>query len=273
MQQSETANLLDDELKENKLRSCEETFYSLGDCLDEEEFVTASEGSDSEVSSTRKQSFEDCQQTLESNLTVSQGNSIVAVVETSSIDSFKSSVYYLAENENEEANKFCKDKFDMFVAAYRGERDLVRILNFESSILDYSKRFWRGFYPLILVEMAETDDVRGKIAADSGLSEELVIQLDDQFSAVHRLIFRRESVSEVSFLTDSIHRFHIHVKHCLKIASLKEKRLASLTQTKWKCEQPCELTSENPLRIRKERKGKRRDFLKTMKRTFTVKRR
>ena len=147
---------------------------------------------------------------------------------------------------------------------------LDKTLNRSKGVIGYIKEYWSGFFPLLLIEIANKN-------GETELIETKAIKMiNSMFSVTHRIIID-DFENSADFLFESVARFYTHIKifQCEKFQqSLHTQRLGqlislSLTEKFWICSGLCKMRTS-----KRTEEGRRRgiSILRTMKNTIMTKR-
>lgn len=160
----------------------------------------------------------------------------------------------------------CISAADILIAVYRDDEELSRMLNHSGGVVGYVRKYWTGFFPLLLIHLTQSSACDSVSELDSCL-------IAGEFSFSHRLIIQDVS-SDCKFLLQSIVRYYLHVYklQCSRLALVKRGSLIkSLVNTQWKCPGLCKLQSVNPERNQVKVK-KKKTFFQSVRRSLTVRR-
>ena len=153
---------------------------------------------------------------------------------------------------------------DILIVVYRDNAELEEVLYHPGGLIEYVRKYWVGFFPLLLIHLSDT-------SVCDPLNESNLSFLETQFSCIHRVIIRY-IINDSSFLLRSIVQYYLHVQH-LQCGHLPLVRSSSLTQRlsnrQWTCPGLCELQTVNT-RTGRDKEDKKRSLLQSVKRRFTV---
>ena len=170
------------------------------------------------------------------------------------------------ENEEEIGPNICYDisMVDILIVVYRDNDELEKVLYHTGGVIEYVRKYWVGFFPLLLIHLSDTRVCEPP--NESNLSF-----LETQFSCIHRVIIR-DIINDSSFLLESIVQYYLHV-HYLQCGHLPLVRSSSLNHRlssgQWSCPGLCELHTLNN-KTGGDREDKKRSLLQSVKRRFTV---
>ena len=168
--------------------------------------------------------------------------------------------------ETDEILTGCISAADILIAVYSDDEELGKVLHHSGGVIGYVKKYWTGFFPLLLVHLTQA-------ASCDPVTEVESFLIADQFSFSHRLIIQDIS-SDCRFLLQSIVRYHLHVHQlqCSRLALVKRGSLIkSLSNAQWKCPGLCRLQTVNPER-EQVRAKKKKTFFQSVRRSLTVRR-
>ena len=160
----------------------------------------------------------------------------------------------------------CISTADILIAVYSDEKELGKVLHNSGGVIGYVRKYWAGFFPLLLINLT-------KVSSCDPVSELDSCLLANQFSFSHRVIIEDIS-SDTKFLLQSIVRYHLHVHQlqCSRLALVKRGSLIkSLSNAEWKCPGLCKLQTINPER-EQVRAKKKKSFFQSVRRSLTVRR-
>ena len=170
------------------------------------------------------------------------------------------------ENEEEIVPNICYDisMVDILIVVYRDNDELEKVLYHTGGVIQYVRKYWVGFFPLLLIHLSDTRVCEPP--NESNLSF-----LETQFSCIHRVIIR-DIINDSSFLLESIVQYYLHV-HYLQCGHLPLVRSSSLNHRlssgQWSCPGLCELHTLNN-KTGGDREDKKRSLLQSVKRRLTV---
>ena len=135
----------------------------------------------------------------------------------------------------------------ILVISQEEKKMIDRILSRNTGVIGYMREYWSGFFPLLLVEVANKD-------GDTDLIEnKSVLAIHSLFSVTHRIIINNyQHFSD--FIFESVARFYNHIKvyQCEKFyQSLHTQRIGhlvslSLTERFWFCNGLCRMRVSKP---------------------------
>ena len=147
---------------------------------------------------------------------------------------------------------------------------LDKTLNRSTGVVGYIKEYWSGFFPLLLIELANKNGETEPIESKS------LKALNSMFSVIHRIIID-DFESSTDFIFESVARFYSHIKifQCEKFQqSLHTEKLGqlislSLTEKFWICSGLCKMRTSQ-----KTKEGRKRgvSLMQTMRNTTILKR-
>ena len=147
---------------------------------------------------------------------------------------------------------------------------LDKTLNRSTGVVGYIKEYWSGFFPLLLIELANKNGETEPIESKS------LKALNSMFSVIHRIIID-DFESSTDFIFESVARFYSHIKifQCEKFQqSLHTEKLGqlislSLTEKFWICSGLCKMRTSQ-----KTKEGRKRgvSLMQTMRNTAILKR-
>ena len=155
---------------------------------------------------------------------------------------------------------------DILIAVYSDDDQLGKVLHHSGGVIGYVRKYWAGFFPLLLINLTKASTCDPVSELDSCL-------LANQFSFSHRVIIQDIS-SDTKFLLQSIVRYHLHIHQlqCSRLALVKRGSLIkSLSNAEWKCPGLCKLQTINPER-EQVRAKKKKSFFQSVRRSLTVRR-
>ena len=144
---------------------------------------------------------------------------------------------------------------------YREEEELCAVLQRAEGAISYVERYWAGFFPLLLFQLAGEGEEVGTVG-DMGqhLVKELAV-------LAHRVVVG-QGRAEREWGLEAAARLHLHNSTCFNV----EETGGSLENPSWVCPGPCHLQALNPRR-RPARTGKRRrNFLQSVRKTIAARR-
>ena len=160
----------------------------------------------------------------------------------------------------------CISATDILIAVYSDHDELGKVLQQSGGVMGYVRKYWMGFFPLLLIHLTKPSTCEPVNELDSCL-------LANQFSFTHRVIIQDIS-SDTNFLLQSIARFHLHVHQlqCSRLALVQRGSLIhSLSNPGWKCPGLCKLQTVNP-ESETLREKKKKTFFQSVRRSLTVRR-
>ena len=150
---------------------------------------------------------------------------------------------------------------------------LDKILSRSTGVVGYIKEYWSGFFPLLLIEIAN------KEGETEQLESKAMKAINSMFSVIHRIIINDcESSRDTDFIFESVARFYSHIKifQCEKFhQSLHTQKLGqlislSLTEKFWICSGLCKMRTSQQKAQEEKRRGV--SLMKTMRNTVILKR-
>merc|ERR1711892_313728 len=154
---------------------------------------------------------------------------------------------------------------DILIAVYSDHDELGKVLQQSGGVMGYVRKYWMGFFPLLLVHLTKP--------SGAPVNELDSCLLANQFSFIHRVIIQDIS-SDKNFLLQSIARYHLHVHQlqCSRLALVQRGSLIhSLSSSGWKCPGLCKLQTVNP-ESETVREKKKKTFFQSVRRSLTVRR-
>ena len=144
---------------------------------------------------------------------------------------------------------------------YREEEELCAVLQRAEGAISYVERYWAGFFPLLLFQVAEEGEVVGAMGErETTLVKELAV-------LAHRVVVG-QGRAEREWGLEAAARLHLHNSTCFNL----EETGGSLENSSWVCPGPCHLQTSNPHR-RPARSGKqRKNFLQSVRKTIAARR-
>lgn len=124
---------------------------------------------------------------------------------------------------------------DIPVLVYRDTEELECVIGRARGILGYCQQYWRGYFPLLLIRLAD-----GTIPA---IKKDLVDKLEEIFSCcLHTSLPEIFTKKEEAGLMDSLFRLYLHVfkLRCANGGGLDEK--LGLKSNSWRCPGQCGLS-------------------------------
>jgi len=121
------------------------------------------------------------------------------------------------------------------VLVYRDTEELEGVIGRARGILGYCQQYWGGYYPLLLIRMAE--------GATPLIKKDLVDKLEAIFSScLHTSLPENFTKKEEAALMDSLFRLYLHMYklRCADGGGLHER--LGLKSTSWRCPGQCGLT-------------------------------
>ena len=155
---------------------------------------------------------------------------------------------------------------DLVIAVYSGQEELDKVLYSSEGVTGYLKKYWMGFFPLLLVHLDETTPC-------DPVNELHTCLLANNYSVTHRIIIQDINF-DTNFLFQTIVRYHLHVHQlqCNRLAMVSRCSLIpSLSNWQWKCPGLCQLQTVNPDRETRRTK-KKKTFFQSVRRTLSVRR-
>lgn len=135
---------------------------------------------------------------------------------------------------------------NMVVMVYRDMSELQDMVNNETGLLGHLRHYWRGFMPLLLVQVGCPGDM---------IKQTVTETLGNDFSSCFRLHIS-DPCSESNAIIENCVRFHLHN---VKFQCSKLERSASSSQSlvsqQWKCSGLCGLESYKPDPLRKKKRS------------------
>jgi len=145
---------------------------------------------------------------------------------------------------------------------------LDKTLNRATGVIGYIREYWAGFFPLLLIEIANKDGETETIEAKP------LKALNSMFSVIHRIIIR-DLEKDIDFIFESLGRFYCHIKifQCEKFQqSLHTEKLGqlislSMTEKFWICNGLCKMRTSQ-----KAKQGRKRpvSLMETMRNTVML---
>ena len=149
--------------------------------------------------------------------------------------------------------------FLVLLQVYKEEEELCAVLQRAEGAISYVERYWAGFFPLLLFQVA----AEGQVVAGMGEKETALVK--ELAVLAHRVVVG-EGRAEREWGLEAAARLHLHNSTC------KEETGGSLENSSWVCPGPCHLQASNPHR-RPIRSGKRRkNFLQSVRKTIAARR-
>jgi len=180
--------------------------------------------------------------------------------------SIEASVENCEPKDMDEVLSCCISNTDILIAVYSDEDELEKVLHHSGGVTGYVRKYWTGFFPLLLVHLNKTPTCDPVNELHSSF-------LANNYSFSHRVIIQDIS-SDTTFLLQSIVRYHLHVHllQCCHLALVKRGSLSkSLSSGDWKCPGLCKLQTANPDR-HSDRTKKKKTFFQSVRRNLTVRR-
>jgi len=121
------------------------------------------------------------------------------------------------------------------VLVYRDTEELEGVIGRARGILGYCQQYWGGYYPLLLIRMAE--------GTTPPIKKDLVDKLEAIFSScLHTSLPENFTKKEEAALMDSLFRLYLHMYklRCADGGGLHER--LGLRSTSWRCPGQCGLT-------------------------------
>jgi len=106
----------------------------------------------------------------------------------------------------------CISATDILIAVYSDHDELGKVLQQSGGVMGYVRKYWMGFFPLLLIHLTKPSTCEPVNELDSCL-------LANQFSFTHRVIIQDIS-SDKNFLLRTIAQYHLHV-HQLQCSRLQ----------------------------------------------------
>ena len=142
---------------------------------------------------------------------------------------------------------------------YREEEELCAVLQRAEGAISYVERYWAGFFPLLLFQVAG----EGEVVEPMGEKETALVKELAVFA--HRVVVG-QGRAEREWGLEAAARLHLHNSTCFDV----EETGGSLENPSWVCPGPCHLQALNPHR-RPARSGKqRRNFLQSVRKTIAA---
>ena len=137
---------------------------------------------------------------------------------------------------------------NMVVMVYSDMNELQELLSFETGLLGYISQYWRGYLPLLLVQVASPGDL---------IKKNVIDLLEKDFSSCYRLHLQ-DPGSYNGFLLENCVRFYLHNEkfQCNKVErTTSTSTNQSLVSNQWKCSGLCGLKSFKPDPLRKKKRS------------------
>ena len=146
---------------------------------------------------------------------------------------------------------------------YSEEEELCAVLERAEGAISYVERYWAGFFPLLLFQVAAEGEVVGAMGEkETALVKELAV-------LAHRVVVG-QGRAEREWGLEAAARLHLHNSTCFNVQQTETG--GSLDNPSWVCPGPCHLQASNPHR-RPARIGKqKRNFLQSVRKTIAARR-
>ena len=137
---------------------------------------------------------------------------------------------------------------NMVIMVYRDMTELQTMVTNETGLLGHLRHYWRGFMPLLLVQVGCPGDM---------IKQSVIDKLENDFSSCFRLHIS-DPCSESGAIIENCVRFHLHNVRfqCSKLErSISASPNHSLVSAQWKCSGMCGLVSYKPDPLRKKKRS------------------
>ena len=130
--------------------------------------------------------------------------------------------------------KCCENWFHIN-PCHRDTEELEGVIGRSRGILGYCKQYWGGYYPLLLIRMAD--------GATPAVRKDLVDKLEAIFSScLHTSLPQNFNKKEEAGLMDSLLRLYLHKVKLRCAESVGSHEKLGLRSTSWRCPGQCGLS-------------------------------